>query len=617
MLKLKKISVFILPIFLILSSTFSLASNTSSQSKSIDFLELEKKLPRHFSGFAKTDFKLIEKYRHADEIQIFQPDKDMQPYFQKFNDALKTLSNIKEVEPIAKQFEEILKDEKKQSVGYYLLYLATTALSLSKKTDLEKNFFKLAGFSQPYNSIEILDLTKDFTNDEIWSKLGKLISYSDSFNDERGDFNYITHRNFGDRRALVEQTLKKSPFKSIPAYLLCTKPGEDILGFFYLSWCYNKGIHPIPVPLVTESRDELHGICMSPWGKFCHDSAHSKADPADYSVEEFANHVLNHYLTLLNKNLEGKPTSFKKQYSIKSMIPHVVQFANAVHAAYHQSLLEILEASIKQSDLSQEKLPDEFKAFSAGAFLQTHERPMDMSRSYVTPDLHSLIKKSASLIEGIDTKEGEGGEKDLFSTSYITGQTSLSDEEIFKIVLNQPLSSYQHDNWYFYYPEKLKEKDVSEYSVSRNKLSIDVTIDLVDGRDHIYRTATNYSRRLNLKHDRDMLLPASKILKETYQYSLPTVPKEADYEGRTIEFEDAVRNCNTQLQEGTKKLLDYFAKKAMFYSTSGKESSIADKFALSYTNALRALADQMPPFIGDLQKFLVEAVSQDVIEGKK
>jgi len=396
---------------------------------------------------------------------------------------------------------------------------------------------------------------------------------------------------------------------------------------------YYKGMHPVPVTLSTDG-SELHGIAMSPWGKFCHDLAHSEIDPANHSVEQFANHILNLYTRKLRETFKDLTTEERAQFSVKAMIPPVTQFALDVHSAYRQSLIDILESSLLYFNVTSDskKLPPEFEAFSVAAFLDAHEEASDMSRRYVTPDLVELLKSSRSKTaleiipqkdEGIpSSSSGESEERViventrdlLFATSFTTGETQLSDEEIFEIAKKLPLSAYLLHYYQLINDQPINSDEIAEYLVNRNKFYTEISIDMLDGTNYLFRQATNYSRTLNLNHDRQMLRPAAAVLAEKYGYKIPVVPNPLDED-----YEEKVAACDKALREGMKYLHDIFALTASEISLQDTESdmTIADRFSVNYTKALRKLAKSMPRFVidaeGGLQGFLTKATSKEAI----
>ncbi len=598
---------------------FSIEDTTPSSSVSSD---LELTFPRHFRGLNGIDRPDVLRNRDINDLKsLMGYDPAIPEKLVELTEVLTQTSNPV-FEKLITDIKKATKDKEQQTVLHCILFLGRAALAASTKTEEERHFFKFAGFSNPYKLIDLIDPTTSF-----WSALQHL-------GDEgtRGDFEHITGKNFSDPTDAMDKLLEKSPFYSRPFLMLMTQPKEDIFGFFTLALTYYKGKHPVPVTLSTDG-SKLHGIAMSPWGKFCHDLAHSEVDPANHSVEQFANHILNLYTRKLRETFKDLTTEERAQFSVKAMIPPVTQFALDVHSAYRQSLVDILESSLLyfnvRSDLK--KLPPEFEAFSVAAFLDAHEEASDMSMRYATADLVELLKSSRSKTaleiipqknEGAPSSSSGGSEEritveknqDLFTTSFTTGETLLSDEEIFEIAKKLPLSAYLLHYYHIGGDQPINTDEIAGYSVTRNKFYIEISIDMLDGENYLLRQATNYSRTLNLSHDRQILRPAAAVLAEKYGYKIPVVPNPLNED-----YEEKVAACDKALREGMKYLHDIFAFTATKVSLqdTGSDMTIADQFAVRYTKALRKLAKSMPGFVtdaeGGLQGFLTKATSKEAI----
>lgn len=596
--------------------------NPSFASNRLDLCDLETRYPTYFKGFAKTDMDLIDFYRSGEKI--LEPNMALVPHFEKLKEELDGIDNPA-LADLKKELTQFIGDEKKHTLLHYIFSVAQAAIFTSEKSEVEDQFFRLAGFSMPYSLINIAKPEGD-----LWQAL---LSWKRD-HDSRGDFTHRTHHTFSDRVDQISDSLRKGPFNSVPYFLLCTEPKEDFFGFFYLAWTYSQGIHPVPVTL--KSGDErLHGIPMTPWGKFCHDLAHSEIDTGDHSVEQFVNNILDFYLTKLKDHFKDLSTEEKKQYAIKNMIPYVTEFSLSVYNAYRESTLAILERSLKVMKVGEEeKLPELFKAFAAGAFLQSHETPVDLSARFATSSLQEVLRSSVQpvlslLDETLKKDEGKDEEieekkstsvvkADLLSTSFMTGETPLTDEEIFDIIKKRPLREYNLDWYRSEASAPINEEEISEYSVKRNQFYIEVTIHMMDGQDYVYRAETNYSRRLNLDHDRQFLLPARSILEDRYEYHIPKVPSEGKFEGDPEGFEFAVGESRTALDLGRRHLLDFFLKTAIDLSEDESESeiTISDRYAIRYSKALNKLQKAMPPFIENIQSFLSEAMPKSFSELK-
>ncbi|MBN9412952.1 MAG: hypothetical protein J0H12_03375 [Candidatus Paracaedimonas acanthamoebae] len=590
-----------------------------------DYSRLENEYPSYFKGFSKTanDLNLIKSYRGKEEFR--DPDERLSPKFTELYQALVASADQK-LHSLAKDLKPYTEDKDKQNMRDYMYFLFTASLAISEHTDSEAQFFRAAGFSGTYSVIKSFDLKNPLKT--IWRTLKK--SYEK--NDDRGDY---TRKNgpltFTDRTDNFSKKFSQSPFKDITYLMLCTEPNEDVLGLYYLAWTYYKGIHPVPVTLLAGD-EKLHGIKMSSWGKVCHDSAHDILDLGDMSAEGFSVILTNYYLEKLTEKLKDLDSTEKKKYSIPKILPYINAFAISVYEAYQESLVAILESSIVPLLKTEKSTPSsDLTAFMAGAFIHAHEEPILLSPHLATSNLQDILQNSmkqfTSRIDDsteISALKDEGEPKTpsiqgSFSTSYITGETTLTDEEIFEIVKKKKLSEYFHTPYQYFLNSKystIEEDKIAEYSIIRNPFYIQINIVMIDGSECLYRELSNYSKQLNLDHDRHLLLPAEVVLAEKYNYSIPVVPSKDQYPNDSTSFEKAVEECLLQLEKGRGYLMKFFLAEAVKFSTSStpEGATIADQFAAKYSEALSKLQTEIPAFIGDLQQFLSAATATHEIE---
>lgn len=609
MFKYMKISAALVAGILTFTSSDSVASNP-------EFAKLEERFSNgstYFGGFKNTDFDFAEQYRSAEPVGLLFKDDALLPEFKKFEElvnALAATQDLPKLQFVQKALAKVLENPEQQSLLNYVSLLMFATFAISEYSEDEKGFFKTAGFSKPYNFLTegLTEVILDTTLENLRRQYNILENM-----DHRGDFHHpYTRLSFNDRSNVLSKEIKKSQFYST-TYLMVCAPGEDVFGFFYLAYSYAKGIHPIPVSLDTDSSTELHGIQMTPWGKFCHDLAHHDLDTFDYNVKNFAISLLNHYCTSLKDNFQDLSPEQKKQFSLKEMIPVMTEFAVTIHDLYRQSLVDILERSIAFFGVDdKEELSDEFKAFSAAAFVVMHENPTYELSAYAFHDLQGMLHQQSKITDV--NIEDYGYEDDAFKTSFIDGSTPLTDQELYDFAIEQPLSSFVSDLWYSLNDSKIIQDEVADFEVTRNKFYIDVCINTFDNYEYIYRIPTNYSKSLNLKHDRQFLTPARSILLEQYGYEIPQIPnlREYDIVNGEEEFGKAVYDCINELNTGRVHLYDYFYKTAYAISCEGEEDSLADNYAITYTKAVNKLKRKMPFYISNLPKFLMEALSPTV-----
>lgn len=578
-------------------------NENSSKNSQINYEELEKKFPKYFAGFTvfQKDEKLLNKLR--DEKEVFKENSEFKEKYIGLYQLLNELKNEK-LNPYMEKTNLAIENPQKHNFIDYVFLLAQLSLELSEKTEEESQFFKVAGFSYPYSFIES---KSELDKSSIFS----FLSGASTDYDDRMDFQRFVAKSFFDRQNQLEKIIEKSPTQSI-AHLFPCKDG--ILGLYYLAWSYLKGIHSIPVPLVS-SDDDLHGAVKSSWGKgISHDGAHSTADPSDYNVKQFAAHLLNTYAFLMQSKAKELTPQIKKNYPIHKMIPVFGEFALKIHELWRNSRLEILETAL-MNDLKEsngEKLSNEFKAYATGCFMEDHELSPEMHRFYGTESFVDLLAKSVGnnqqVSEKLNEKEAQPKEEDkseidLFSTSFINGETKLTDEQIWDIIKVKPLKEFTSNRYKFYLGnDKLDENNLSSYEIHRHKLYIEAPVFMITGEDHVFRAPTNYTRTLNFAHDLGILKAAKGILKEKFNYDLPKAPLIKEYENREDEFGIEAQKAANSIQEGFKHLKTYFFEVTSLLAQKTPSSrspnvSIAEHFSIVYSTELLKLAKQMPTFI--------------------
>ena len=144
---------------------------------------------------------------------------------------------------------------------------------------------------------------------------------------------------------------------------------------------------------------------------------------------------------------------------------------------------------------------------------------------------------------------------------------------------------------------------------------------MIDGYVHTYREETNYSKTLNIEHDRQLLLPARSILKDKYDYDIPKnikhmsssfINSEVNESQEDVKiYESALQKCRKELDLGRFHLLNYFLEKSKELSedTSEDEITISDRFSIKYSRSLNKLQKELFPFIENIQSFLSESIA--------
>lgn len=648
----------------------------------IGALELESKAPAYFRGFNRTDESLIEELRRPESF--FNSNARLKDQFKNLQDELSEIDKPG-IEKIRLDLDRVIQDEK-YTYFWYIVFTVRSLILISEKTEEELNFFRLAGFSMPYSLISY-DL-----EETDWFK-GLAQAKNDRVNHKDFDFEEYFTKQYRDPLDILDGELLKRDNNSFPHLVPCKNEKDDIFGFFFLAWSYYRGIHPVPVSLKT-GLSEIHGVKMSPWGKFCHDLAHHEIDPANRSVEGFADLFINHYMSEFLPHFKGQTADEKKKFGAGQMIKPVTNFAAEVHSAYSKAMATILDGALEKMGAKSGEMSDEFKAFAVGAFIQSHENPNNLSHFLGSPQLEVLLTEASAMpkkevheteqpseivpvssttaavqelsddgkapetnqpnlsnelntdsisapitteisveeqindipvVENVPQTENANATtfseatqnkkvslppiENLIPTSYITGETSLTDEAIIEVVKQRPRHEFRP---YWNYAAKIDEDMIADVSVVRNQFFIQVKFDMFDGAFLHYRIPTKYSDCLNLKHDRQMLVPAKAILTSKYQYTLPLIPLRDQFVGEDVKYESAVKECREKLDEGRVHLLDNFllTAKELANAADHEGRSITASYEKAYKESFEKLSSVVPNALGDLQAFIDKATEK-------
>ncbi len=576
---------------LFLSSALSLAliiPGFASSLRTDDLTTLEQRFPAHFAGFSAAPLGFADEIRKSMKNPfIVQP--GLEPLFGRL---LMTLDGKPEFVDLHGELKAYMNSSPEHTLIRYVYFIFK--LAGAQKTGLpeEGYFLKGAGFPHPYSMINRPDFTSMLSDFNQF--LAGFATSDDDEDDDDDDSRIGTTHHFRDKKdAVRNQFVYKGPFSSVVLPL----PGEDNLGYFYLALTYLKGIHPLAIP-IEDNRCELHGISMSRYAKFCHDMAHFQDDPIDQIVHQFICYLIDHNLNIARTALNTLTAEQRKRHAVRYVLPHCARFGMDVHNLYHKSLLDILWLSLKDLNPLEEAKRVEFEAFSVASCLVVHEQKNFNPKAYGTPILKDILTSEIGLKDddGVTLKDDDTVKvatvvkaKDLLKTSYRTGETALTDSEIFDLVKVRPLFEFQ--GRYSYSDSNrvnIELNEVLDYVVLRNKLYIDVKICMFDNTEHKFREQTNYSIRLNLKHDLIMLESAAHVLKRDYNYELPAVPVIESFQDDSA-YEKAARECRKALDEGFKHLKEIWLKQCIRLSelkTAEESPSIAEKFASEYATAL-------------------------------
>lgn len=621
MLNVKKriFGIIVLIVFLLSTATIATQNVTFEP----EFSALEVEFPKHFAGFQSTNF---------DDIKVMRPLKVSQPHpvyksaLEKISQTLKSHSKI--FSPILQDVDKMLQASNGFTRLQYLFVLTRIGVLDARGSDEEEQFFRGTGFPQPYSRMRQSKFVNGLnTFEEFLTFLGDDEGWD---SDKYESFERITTRRYEDRGNTVEERhVKKGPFSRFVYPLI----GQDELGFFYLAWTYYQGVHPVPFPL-EENLCDLHGIQMSRLGKTCHDWAHSDLDTSDYNAEQFSYYLISYYADLIKLISKDLKPDERRKWSVRAMLPHICEFVMSVHNLYRQSLLDILKLSLQMLDPRCNENLAEFEAFSVGSFVHAHEASANLSQEYGAPVLSELLiasvaksrskgekeKKIDSGKDVISVQENGNVTNNLFKTSFVTGESPLSDEEIFNLVKVLDKSKFLARGYVSIYGmEKIDLDEIEDYKVYRNKFYIDVQIFMIGDIDfYVFRQSTNYSNQLNFVHDGTILRPALKVLARAHNYALPSFPI-ANHFQSDAEYDSAAITCQIELDKGKGYLMDNWLKTAIRLSEVSDQCqplSIAERYKAGYESAFKKLAGIIPPQLGNLQHHIKMAVHPDILSGK-
>lgn len=631
----------LLTLLMSLTSGFTNATPPESQS------EFEEKIRKnsnnlpdrlfssHFEGFDQTDFKMFENNRALNLTENSNPIslKELEECYKSLSgpNMLNTRYEDK-LTPFRDELANIISDRKNDphrnyTRGEYTLLLMRIALTISDPTEDEYEYFEALGVDYPHRLSKNWELPSNANAIQTWQYLQKI--------DDEGSYKPSPEiRCFYDNSNTISNLIRNSAISGAAFPL----PGQGRLGYFYLAYTYYQGLHPVPLPFTPNGR--THGISMSPWGNLCHDLAHHDLDQSTNSVEGYAVLLLNAYYKRMSEEhsklslqfqdvkkktgyvklllaghknyLRQKIKEFNQQTSIHKMIPDFTRFAIAIHAAYRDSLVDILRKAYEVM-LENNSDKEAFQAFSVAAFNHSHEEPEYMGRKYGLQPLSEILTSSIPR-----DNRSEDDKICSLPTHYSDGSCPLTDEEIIEKVMKLPLSSFEH-NIYTTFSAALNEEEVVTSEVTRNKFGIKVEFKLREGNVLTYRQPTNHALYLNFKHDLYQLKEAQSILESKFGYTppkeVPSLKKLKQQQMTEKEFEAACKAYYDKLLQGKQNLRDFFLEKAIELSELSAQSSpsIADTFKTKSQNAFKALYDAVPRSLfrkeEDLKELLSKATS--------
>lgn len=560
----------------------------------------------HFKGFSTQsgmDFQSLRKTTGAKAFMA-KPNSDLiLPLVQDLDYKIQEMMEAyPQLAGTAVQIDRLRLDPALLTPYHYFGLLAHAALSLSKKSNEEESFLRLAGFPVPYGLVEGFKPTQ--SADSV--ALALFSSNSPSY---QGAYSAYYTKGFRDPAKKMKAVFSTNIFKSTPHFFITQNPGESELGLYYLATMYAQGIHPIPVAL-DPNDDKLHGLNLPPWGEVCHDLAHSEADRADFSMRQFAYHIMNAYSVHIAMLGEKEARDLPWASDILEPVAH---YAKAIHTAYRQGVLDIVNDAQEHFGVSAKttKLSAEFEAFSAAAFLMLHEEPRSLDHAYAYAGIRGgfvkILEADVNGLEGLNNSNPDFLVPGNFDTSFAHGTCLMSEAELEHMVRQLPLSDFLLD-----FPPADDTVVLGEgprlHSIVRNKMYVELRFEHTNGYIYTYREATNYARQINFDHDMSILKPAAKILETKYNFTLPQRPTigEEGYEAKAADFSAALYMAKDHLRA-------YFLEAAKDIASKG----ITVRFYQNVLRAEKTLKTVLPEFAReDFQGFLRKATSISAPEGE-
>lgn len=507
------------------------------------FRKLEEKHPTLMKGFSKedTDFEMLNKATSqiTDGKAAYQP--SLVPL------AEKLLNRIEKFKTQDPQQEYIF--------DYLNLKLKHKKLTL---TDLNFLFFSHIGLltKSRSNGLEFKEMSVKYDvlpGKNLFKELDKedgFQSFESTYCAYSKDFSVSKEINFAVRQAKKEL---KDKFTSKDA--LHPVFNAHALGTFYLAYMYIMEIYPCSYP-ETVGEHKLHNLEMCELAELIHDAVHANIvrngseNFEDYTtriVKANTNFGYSENSNSGNKNLSpekeisennvNEKFTFAKPFIERKTIQDLLMYAYEKQNIIRNIKINLMYLAAKMYNEEIISL-SELQTFSTGIFMQTHENPVFRFLSAETTD--EILKKLFNIkdeksenkeeenkpsSDSIKENDDELNVENLLRTSVLTGETLMTDEEIFMHAIKNKKNSFKYeDESRFLFHGLLNEKEIVSYKVDRNPYRIKLIV--TDQKSEHYQQVFNTLKfiwKIDGEHDTHLANEGSSALKNVKLLEIPNL----------------------------------------------------------------------------------------------
>lgn len=546
---------------ILLTSCLSISIVNGMESERIPVSQFmsENQHKKVLSCFDIVDYDLVEKYRQ-DYSRVEEDNDFVLPTLVESMDSLIPIAQkgLDYVQSLLEEFPQIsvLKDEiisrretRNITPLWYHTLGARIQAAISKVSEDEIDVFNHV----PGEGIAII---KALMHKDAWKNYEKSIYLINNY--RKPEFN---RAHIIIPETLVNKDVRQilgSLEKKLPATVFWNVYGQGKLGIPFLVHSSINDIFPLGMPNMGGM---AHGVGFSPLSFTVHDYVHHDLDPRRKSLEQFVADELAEQV--------------KKGRSLDLIAPLVIEEASKRYQLLNTGLDHLFNYYLKNLNLDHNK--SAFKKGMAGFFWVLHERTGIVSNLYKTGDFIQVLK----LLAGNDFIETEAEQSqnitvnyqswttphDFYTTSALTGESFLTDEEIAtktKELLLAPSSEL-----YAYQPE-----NVSSYSVKMTKRFIDVNV-TYNHHNLSFSAPTLYHKWLNLDDNKALLKYAGIVIEK------PKIEGEKERDARSIALK-TLKDTEKAIKQLTTDFVNYSEQLATNTWLKNNSTSLIDYYKASF-----------------------------------
>lgn len=304
----------------------------------------------------------------------------------------------------------------------------------------------------------------------------------------------------------IEEYLRREAVYDFSYLLFAEKDKPKKFGVSFLTVANWMNSSPISV---THERVTAHGLDLSPVEFGLHDYAHKKVDRKTKAV-------LDTVTTLTNKHLEEGGTTQESPRITKAV---------ADHFKVLQTCMLLVQKRIMDKYYLSD--PVKYNEIVNGSFWAEHEYSTLDHEDLLRPSFSEIIKSLSEKVQsGFTMNESWENSYDPLNTSPLTGESSLSDQQIIKKVFDDfVLKDLDYMSFFmgniFHNPDSEEEKKETFlnalHSVDVKRQSgryINVVFHFKNGFQKSYRLPTLYHKWRNIDDANGLLeLSGQKVLK--------------------------------------------------------------------------------------------------------